>query len=120
MSRFYYYKLFRKFYILYNNNYLNKQPYIYNMENIENKISELYKIEDWVKKIEEIKNIKSLIQTETDKSNNMLALLDKESTKKYNIDKVINEFNDSSLDKKIKYYQFMNKYINNMEKELFD
>jgi len=100
------------------------------MEHIENKINELYKIEEWTHRVDEIKNIKSMIQNENENINNTLSSLDKNinestnggrsKTKEYNIDKIINEFNNVSLTKKIKYYQFLNTYINNMEKELFE
>jgi hypothetical protein len=90
------------------------------MENIESKIKELYEIQDWSQRIDQIKNIKSMIQTENDNYNTTLASLDKVSVKKYNIDKIITEFNESPLDKKIKYYQYLNTYINSIEKELFE
>jgi len=91
------------------------------MEQIENKINELYKIEEWSERINEIKNIKSMIQTQNENINNTLLSLDQPiETKEYNIDKILNEFNNVGLGKKIKYYHFLNKYINNMEKELFE
>jgi len=91
------------------------------MEHIENKINELYKIEEWTHRVDEIKNIKCMIQSENENINNTLSSLDKNTkTKEYSIDKIINEFNNVSLSKKIKYYQFLNTYINNIEKELFE
>lgn len=91
------------------------------MDQIENKINELYKIEEWTKRVDEIKNIKLMIQNENETTSTILASLDKNTkTKEYNIDKIINEFNNVTLSKKIKYYQFLNTYINNMEKELFE
>lgn len=91
------------------------------MEHIENKINDLYKIEEWTQRVDEIKNIKLLIQTENENISNILASLDKNiKTKEYNINKIINEFSNSSLPKKIKYYQFLSKYISTIEKELFE
>jgi hypothetical protein len=91
------------------------------MEQIENKINNLYKIEEWSKRLDEIKDIKIMIEEENENINDTLESLDENvKTKEYNINKVINEFSNSSLSKKIKYYHFLNTYINNMEKELFN
>jgi hypothetical protein len=41
-------------------------------------------------------------------------------TKEYNINKIINDFSKVELSKKIKYYQYLNNYIKNIENELFN
>ena len=89
--------------------------------NIESKIDNLNNINEWSKRIGEIKNIKEEINNETKNINNIMASLDEpvNITKEYNINKVINDFGKVDLSKKIKYYQYLNNYIKNIENELF-
>lgn len=89
--------------------------------NIENKIENLNSISEWSERLDKIIEIKKDIDTEKNNINNILESLDKpiNTTKEYNIDKIINEFNDVDLSKKIKYYQYLNKYIKNIEDNLF-
>lgn len=89
--------------------------------NIEHKIENLNSISDWSDRLNKIIEIKKDIDTEKNNINNILESLDKptNTTKEYNIDKIINEFNDVDLSKKIKYYQYLNKYIKNIEDNLF-
>ncbi len=92
------------------------------IEHIENRINDLMNIDNWNEKIVEIKSIKNDIDIENNNINNFLSNLDAEiiSNKEYDIDKIINNFSKYELSKKIRYYQYLNKYINNMENELFD
>ena len=92
------------------------------IEDIENRINDLMNIDNWNEKIVEIKSIKNDIDIENNNINNFLSNLDAEiiSNKEYDIDKIINNFSKYELSKKIRYYQYLNKYINNMENELFD
>lgn len=89
--------------------------------NMQNKIDNLNNINDWSERLNEIVEIKKEITNETNNINNILESLDNPTTtlKEYNINKVINDFNKVDLSKKIKYYQYLNKYIKNIESELF-
>jgi len=85
---------------------------------LENKINNLNKIDSWENKIIEIKQIKIDIETENENINKILLTLDNPTTKikEYNIDKIINDFDNCDLSKKIKYYHSLNNYIKNIEK----
>ena len=92
-------------------------------EQLENRINDLNKIENWTEKIEEIKNIKQNIDSEYNNLNNILISLNEPSiqnNKKYSLDKIINEFNNVSLTKKIKYYHILNNQIAELEQSLFN
>ena len=92
------------------------------VEHIQSKINNLNNISKWSDRLEEIKNIKNDINKETDNINNILEKLDEpvNITKEYNIDKILNDFNKVDISKKIKYYQFINQHIKNIEDELFN
>lgn len=90
--------------------------------NIQIKVDNLSNIDNWSERLNEIKQIKEEINKETTNINNILESLDKPTsiTKEYNIDKIINDFNKVDLSKKIKYYQYINNHIKNIENELFN
>ena len=88
---------------------------------IQNKIDNLNNINKWSERLNEIKIIKEDIIKETNTINNILESLDEPITitKEYNLDKIINDFNKVELSKKIKYYQYLNQFVKNIENELF-
>ena len=90
--------------------------------NIESKINSLNDINEWSERLNQIIEIKKEINNETKNINNILETLDEPVilTKEYNINKVINDFNKVDLSKKIKYYQYLNNYIKNIENDLFN
>ncbi len=90
--------------------------------NLESKINNLNYINEWSERLDKIIEIKKEIKDETKNINNILETLDDptSSTKEYNINKVINDFSKVDLSKKIKYYQYLNSHIKNLENELFD
>jgi hypothetical protein len=90
-------------------------------QKIENKINNLNQIDNWTDRIEEIKNIKELIDDENNKINHILTTLNEITSfdKEYDIDKIIYNFDSYDLNKKIKYYQYINQYIKNVEENLF-
>lgn len=93
------------------------------IEKFETRINDLYKMENWTEKIEEIKNIKQDIDAEYNNLNNILITLNDQSiqsNKKYSLDKIINDFDNVSLSKKIKYYHMLNNQIIELENELFN
>ncbi len=92
------------------------------IQKIENKINNLNQINNWSDRIEEIKNIKELIDEENKNINHILATLNEISVfdKEYDIDKIINSFDSYDLNKKIKYYQYINQYIKNVEEKLIN
>jgi len=92
------------------------------IESIGNKINEVCKIQDWEDRIQEIRNIKKDIEKENNNIDNLLLSLDKPSNKvkEYNIDKILNNFNDVELSTKIKYYNYLSNHIKNIEDELFN
>ena len=92
------------------------------VEQIQKKIDNLNNISKWSERLTEIKNIKEDINKETDNINNILELLDEPTsiTKEYNLDKIINDFSKVDLSKKIKYYQYLNQHVKNIENELFN
>jgi hypothetical protein len=92
------------------------------IEQIQKKIDNLNNISKWSERLTEIKNIKEDINKETDNINNILELLDEPTsiTKEYNLDKIINDFSKVDLSKKIKYYQYLNQHVKNIENELFN
>lgn len=92
------------------------------IEKFEIRINDLYKIENWTEKLEEIKNIKQEIDNEYENLNGILKTLNDpiQTNKRYSMDKIINDFENVSLTKKIKYYQMLNSQINELENELFD
>jgi hypothetical protein len=92
------------------------------IEYLENEIKNLNTIENWDEKITEIKIIKEKIDEENNNINNILATLDEPYiiTKEYNINKIVDSFNKCDISKKIKYYQFLNQHIKNIESELFN
>ena len=92
------------------------------VEHIQKKIDNLNNISKWSERLTEIKNIKEDITKETNNINNILESLDEPSsiTKEYNLDKIINDFSKVDLSKKIKYYQYLNQYVKNIENELFN
>lgn len=89
---------------------------------LENKINNLCGITDLSEKFNEIEKIKIEINNEYNNINNIISNLDKpmNTTKSYDITKIINEFDNVDISKKIKYYHFINNYIQNMESELFN
>lgn len=89
---------------------------------LENKINNLNQIDEWSERLDKIIEIKKEIKNESQNINNILDTLDDPVilTKEYNIDKIINDFNKVDLSKKIKYYQYLNGYIKNLENDLFD
>lgn len=102
------------------------------LETIQIKIDNLNNIIDWKKRLDTIKDIKEDINNETEYVNNILESLDNHipikvneegiaisTPKKYDINKIINNFDKVDLSKKIKYYQYLNNYIKNIENELF-
>lgn len=92
------------------------------IEKFEVRINNLYKIENWTEKLEEIKNIKQDIDNEYENLNETLTTLNEpiQTNKKYSLDKIINDFENVSLTKKIKFYQILNSQINDLENELFN
>lgn len=90
--------------------------------NLESKINNLNYINEWSERLDKIIEIKKEIKDETKNINNILETLDDptSSTKEYNINKVITDFSKVDLSKKIKYYQYLNSHIKNLENELFD
>ena len=92
------------------------------VEQIQKKIDNLNNINKWSERLTEIKNIKEDINKETDNINTLLESLDEpiNITKEYNLDKIINDFSKVDLSKKIKYYQYLNHYVKNIENELFN
>jgi len=89
---------------------------------IENKINNLNDITEWSDRLNQIVEIKKDISDETQNINNILKSLDEpiNSTKEYNINKIIDDFEKVDLSKKIKYYQYLNKHIKDIESDLFD
>jgi len=92
------------------------------IECIENKINEVCNIQNWEERIQEIKNIKKDIEKENSNIDNLLSSLDKplNKSKEYNIDKILNTFNDVELSTKIKYYNYLSNHIKNIEDDLFN
>lgn len=90
--------------------------------NLESKINSLNDINEWSERINKISEIKKEINNETKNINNILETLDEPVvlTKEYNINKIVNDFSKVDLSKKIKYYQYLNNYIKNIENELFN
>lgn len=89
---------------------------------IENKITELNNISDYQEKLEQIKNIKNDINKENIQIDYLLASLDNDIIikKTYNITKIIDNFDTYDINKKIKYYQYLNQYIKKVENNLFE
>jgi hypothetical protein len=90
--------------------------------NLESKINTLNDIKEWSERLNKIVEIKKEIDNETKNINNILETLDepKVPTKEYNINKIINDFSKVDISKKIKYYQYLNNHIKNIENELFN
>ena len=91
------------------------------MINLENKITSLNDITEWSDRLDKIVEIKKEINDESTNINNILETLDEPVTitKEYNIDKLVNDFSKVDISKKIKYYQYLNNHIKNIENELF-
>ena len=91
------------------------------MINLENKITSLNDITEWSDRLDKIVEIKKEINDESTNINNILETLDEPVTitKEYNIDKIVNDFSKVDISKKIKYYQYLNNHIKNIENELF-
>ena len=89
---------------------------------IESKINNLNEINEWSDRLNKIIEIKKDISDETKNINNILKSLDEpiNITKEYNINKIIDDFDKVDLSKKIKYYQYLNKHIKDIENDLFD
>jgi hypothetical protein len=89
---------------------------------IESKINNLNNINEWSDRLNKIVEIKKNIDEETQHINNILKSLDDpvNITKEYNINKIIDDFDKVDLPKKIKYYQYLNQHIKNIENDLFD
>ena len=90
--------------------------------NLENKITDLNNIMEWTERLNKIVEIKKEINDESTNINNILETLDEpvDITKEYNIDKIVNDFSKVDISKKIKYYQYLNNHIKNIESELFN
>jgi hypothetical protein len=92
------------------------------MDIIENKINDLNKISDWNIRIKEIKEIKNIINNKKKEIDNLIDNIDNKIIikKEYDINKIIKDFDKYDIDKKIKYYQYINSFIHNLENELFE
>jgi hypothetical protein len=100
-----------------------------NYNNIEQAINELNDINNWDIKIEKIKEIKKQItdyQIKLDELTNMiikdeLNIKKKKKHNKLDFNTLVTNFNTTEkLDDKIKFYQLINIYISEVEKELFN
>jgi hypothetical protein len=91
------------------------------IEIIQEEINKLDNIDNWNDKITNIKKIKEQIVTEEENINGLIEELNKPKIKNnINIDKLINDFNGTNdIKLKIKNYQFMLGYINQLNEELF-
>jgi hypothetical protein len=96
--------------------------YQININEIEKKINNIGNIEKWDEKLNLIKDIKLDIKKENNNIDNLLSSLDNTliKNKDCNIDKIIIDFDNVDLTKKIKYYKYLNTYIKNIENELFN
>lgn len=95
------------------------------MNELANEIKNLDSINNWGDKLEKIKSIKTKINAEETNINNMINNLDDykdvKISKKFDIDKIINEFEDlEDINLKIKNYQLLSKFIDSLSNDLFD
>jgi len=96
------------------------------MEQLENEIQSLESIKNWNEKITKTKALREKISKQKKKLEDLVNSIIKneipmKKPKKFpTLDSMIQQFeSSSSIDDKIKYYTWINFYINEMEKELF-
>ena len=92
-----------------------------NINKIESRINKLNEIENIIDKTNEVKNIQELINEEYINIDLLLSTLDDGITinKELDIDKIIKNFNNYDITKKIKYYKYINNFLTKTENEIF-
>lgn len=99
-------------------------------KSLEKEVEHLETIENWNERVNKMKEIKEKIVIEQQKLNDLINMVlkngskevdkKKKKTEKLDLENLVNSFKQSeNIDDKIKYYNLINSYVSDIEKQLF-